>query len=285
MEGKGRTAVVTGASSGMGRETAKRLAKRGFNVIVAARRIDRLNELAEQYHEVVPKQVDLSVPEEVASFCAYLSALPHPVSVLVNNAGYSLRGALEDVPLDAARRLFEVNVFALVRITQACLPGMRKQRDGVIVNLSSMAGKFAFPMSGVYAATKHAVEAISDSLRMEVRPFGIKVITIRPGFISTEFNEAGNKITGDLLSRTDPDYKPLYQASGASIGKLFVNATVPGGDHIAHIIVNAILSDSPKIVYSSGFLSDEFLSKRFSLDDEGFDRFLSEKTGLSGLHL
>jgi NAD(P)-dependent dehydrogenase (short-subunit alcohol dehydrogenase family) len=162
---------------------------------------------------------------------------------------------------------------------------MRKQREGIIVNLSSMAGKFAFPMSGVYAATKHAVEAISDSLRMEVRPFRIKVITIRPGFISTEFNEAANKNTGDLLSRTDPDYKPLYQSSGASIGKLFVNATVPEGDLIAKIIVDAILSDSPKITYSAGFLSEDFLSRRFSLDDEGFDRFLSEKTGLSDLHL
>jgi short-subunit dehydrogenase len=122
MEGKGRIAVVTGASSGTGRETAKRLAESGFTVILAARRIDRLNELAEQYHEVMPKQVDLSMPEEVASFCAYLSNSPHPVSVLVNNAGYSVRGALEDVPLDAVRRLFEVNLFALIRITQACLP-------------------------------------------------------------------------------------------------------------------------------------------------------------------
>jgi short-subunit dehydrogenase len=283
MEGNGRMAVVTGASSGMGRETAKRLAQKGFRVIVAARRIDRLNELAEQHHGVVPKQVDLSMREEVESFCAYLSNLPHPVSVLVNNAGYSIRGALEDVPLDAARRVFEVNLFALIRITQACLPGMRKQGKGIIVNLSSMAGKFAFPMSGVYAATKHAVEAISDSLRLEVRPFGIKVITIRPGFIASEFNDAANKITGDLISRTDPDYKPLYQASGASIGKWFVNATVPGGDLIAEIIVNAVLSDSPKIAYSAGFLSEEFLSKRLAMDDEGFDRFLSEKTGLADL--
>jgi len=283
MEGKGRTAVVTGASSGMGWETAKRLAEKGFEVIAAARRLDRLGDLAKKADHIIPKQVDLSEPGAVDAFCGYLSGLRRPISVLVNNAGYSVRGALEDVPMDAVMRVFQVNLFALIRITQACLPGMRKQREGIIVNLSSMAGKFAFPMSGVYAATKHAVEAISDSLRIEVRPFGIRVITIRPGFIATEFNEAANRITGDLLSRTDPDYKPLYQVSGASIGKWFVNATVPGADLIAKMIVEAILSDSPKITYSGGFLSQEFLEKRFQSDDEAFDRFLSEKTGVAGL--
>jgi NAD(P)-dependent dehydrogenase (short-subunit alcohol dehydrogenase family) len=282
MEGKGRTALVTGASSGMGWETARRLAEKGFEVIAAARRLDRLEDLAKKADHIIPRRVDLSEPRAVDAFCGYLSGLPRPVSVLVNNAGYSVRGALEDVPMDAVMRVFQVNLFALIRITQACLPGMRKQREGIIVNLSSMAGKFAFPMSGVYAATKHAVEAISDSLRIEVRPFGIRVITIRPGFIATEFNEAANRITGDLLSRTAPDYKPLYQASGASIGKWFVNATVPGADLIAKMIVEAVVSDSPEITYSGGFLSEEFQGKRFQSDDEAFDRFLTEKTGLTG---
>ena len=114
-----------------------------------------LEALAEQYEGILPKQVDLSVPEEVEKFCAYLSALKEPVSVLINNAGYSIRGAFEDVSLDAARRIFEVNLFALMRVTQACLPGMRSLRKGTIVNLSSIVGKFTFPMSGVYAASKH----------------------------------------------------------------------------------------------------------------------------------
>ncbi|MGD2126447.1 MAG: SDR family NAD(P)-dependent oxidoreductase [Desulfobacteraceae bacterium] len=276
-------AVVTGASSGTGRETAKRLAEKGFEVIVAARRMDRLNELAAQFEGITPKQVDLSDHEAVGKFCEYLAGLPEAVSVLVNNAGYSIRGAIEDVPPEAVRRLFEVNVFALIRVTQACLPGMRRQRKGMIVNISSMAGKFPFPMSGVYAATKHAVEAISDALRIEVRPLGIRVVTIRPGFIATEFNEAANRLTGDLLARTDPDYKPLYQASGAAIGKMFVNATVPGPELIAKIILEAVLSDDAKIAYSAGFMSEEFLERRFGLDDEGFDRFLSEKTGLANL--
>ena len=285
MTDKRGTAVVTGASSGMGREIARGLAEKGFQVIGAARRMDRLRALTEELEGFTAQQVDFSDPKSLEAFCAYLSKLPEPVAVLVNNAGYSLRGAIEDVDVEAAKKMFDVNVFALMRVTQACLPGMRNQRRGTVVNISSMVGKFPFPMSGVYAATKHAVEAITDALRMEVRPFGIKVIKIRPGFVNTEFNEVANRLAGDLLARTDPDYKPLYQESGAAVGKLFVNATVPGPEVIAEMVVEAVLSDSPKMVYSGGFLSEEFLAHRFELDDEGFDRYMSEKTGLAGLKL
>jgi len=283
MAEKERTALVTGASSGMGRETALRLAEKGLQVIAAARRIDRLNELADRVQGIIPKQVDLSVPENVEEFCKYLSDQKVPVSVLINNAGYSIRGALEDVAMKDIRRLFEVNLFALIRITQACLPGMRRLGSGTIVNLSSMVGKFIFPMSGVYASTKHAVEAISDALRIELRPLGIRVVTIRPGVIATEFNEVGNKMTGDLMARTDPDYKPIYETAGASTGKLFTGVSLPGPDLIAEIIVKAVFSDAPRAVYSAGPMSDEFLGQRFSLDDEAFDRFLTDKFGLTGL--
>ena len=278
-----KTAVVTGASSGIGRETAKRLAGKGLNVIAAARRLDRLEELRSRSANIVPMQVDLSKVEEVETFCRELSRLPEPVSVLINNAGYSIRGALEDVPPEAVRRVFQVNVFSLIRVTQACLPGMRKARKGRIINLSSMAGKFAFPMSGVYAATKYAVEAITDALRIEVRPFGIRVVAIRPGFTATEFNEVATRMTGDLMAKTDPDYKPLYETSGATVGKMFVNATVPGPEVIADLIMEALESDSPRAVYSGSFLSEEFLGRRAALDDDAFDTWLSEKTGLAGL--
>lgn len=285
MEANTKTALVTGASSGIGRETAIKLAEQGFNVIAAARRESRLQELSQQFKGITPQVVDLSEPADVERFCRHISGLPSPVSVLVNNAGYSIRGALEDVSLDAAKALFQVNVFSLIRVTQACLPGMRSQREGKIVNLSSMAGKFTFPMSGVYAASKHAVESISDALRMEVRPFGIHVVAIRPGFIATEFNEVANRLTGDLLSRTDPDYRPLYQASGSAIGKMFIGVTVPGPETIAELILEAVFSDAPRAVYSAGLHSEEFLGKRFNLDDDGFHSYLSEKTGLKGLEV
>lgn len=280
-----QTALITGASSGIGRETAIKLAANGFQVIAAARRMDRLNELADQFQAITPRQVDLSQSEDTETLCSYLSELPNPVSVLINNAGYSIRGALEDVSMEAVKRLFEVNLFALIRITQACLPGMRSLRKGRIVNLSSIVGKFTFPGSGVYAASKYAVEGITDALRIELAPLGIKVVAIRPGAIATEFNEVATELTGDLMARTHPDYKPIYQTAGAETGKLFAGLTVPGPDLIADLILQAVLSDAPKAVYSAGPLSEEFLGKRASLDDDAYHRFMLEKFGLRNLQI
>jgi len=247
--------------------------------------MDRLNELADQYQGITPKQVDLSQPEDTEGFCRHISDLPRPVSVLINNAGYSIRGALEDVSIEAIKRLFEVNLFALIRVTQACLPGMRNLRKGTIVNLSSIVGKFTFPGSGIYAAAKYAVEGITDALRMELAPFGIRVVAIRPGPIATEFNEVGNKLTGDLMARTDPDYKPIYQTAGAATGKMFAGLSIPGPDLIADLILEAVLSDAPKAIYSAGPLSEDFLGKRANLDDEAFHSFMMEKFGLMGLQV
>ncbi|MGD2187900.1 MAG: SDR family oxidoreductase [Desulfobacterales bacterium] len=285
MEEQKQTALVTGASSGIGRETAAQLAAKGFVVIAAARRMDRLNELADQIQGIIPKQVDLSQPAETEAFCSFLSDLSEPVCVLINNAGYSIRGALEDVSMAAIKRLFEVNLFALMRVTQACLPGMRKLRKGTVVNLSSIVGKFCFPGSGVYAATKYAVEGLSDALRLELSPFGIRVVTIRPGPIATEFNEVASELTGDLMARTDPDYKSIYQTAGAETGKLFADLSLPGPELIADLILKAVLSDNPKAVYSAGPLGEDFLGKRANLDDDAFHRFMLEKFGLMGLQI
>jgi short-subunit dehydrogenase len=279
---KGR-ALVTGASSGIGRETARRLAQEGFQVIASARRRERLDELTKENQNIISRPVDLSDAQEVEKFCQEISAYSEPISVLINNAGFAIRGAIEDVSLASIRRLFEVNLFALIKVTQACLPGMRRLRKGTIVNLSSVVGKFPYPTSGPYAATKHALEAISDALRMEVRPFGIRVVTIRPGVIATEFNDTANQLTGDLLSRTDPDYKLIYQAYGAAMGKLFSNLVIPGPEIIASLILEAVLSDSPKATYCAGPMVKEILGPRTKLDDDSFFQFMSEKTGLRDL--
>jgi len=278
-----KTALVTGASSGIGRATALKLAQKGFAVIAAARRKERLVEMADQVEGITAVQVDLARPEDTEKFCGYLSQLPAPVSVLINNAGYSVRGALEDVSIEAVKRLFEVNLFALIRITQACLPAMRRLRKGIVVNLSSIVGKFTFPGSGVYAASKHALEAITDAMRLELAPMGIKVVTIRPGPIATEFNDVATRMTGDLMARTDPDYKAIYQTAGEHTGKLFADLHIPGPDLIANLIMEAVLSETPKLVYSAGPINDEFLGNRADLDDEGFHGFMLEKFGLKDL--
>ena len=278
-----QTAVVTGASSGIGRETTVKLAEKGFAVIAAARRMERLTALADEVEGTTPVQVDLSQPDETQKFCEYLSNLAEPVSVLVNNAGYSVRGAMEDVPIEAARRLFEVNLFALIRVTQACLPAMRRQREGIIINLSSIVGKFTFPGSGIYAASKHALEAITDAMRMELEPMGIKVVAVRPGPIATEFNDVATEMTGDLMARTDDDYKPIYQTAGEHTGKMFADLHIPGPELIANLIMQAVLSETPKIAYSAGPINDEFLGNRSEFDDEGFHQFMQEKFGLKDL--
>ena len=251
------TALVTGASSGIGKETAIGLAQAGYTVMAAARRIDRLEALAANHPQIIPCQVDLSIPAEVEAFCRTVAGRPEPIDVLVNNAGYSTRGVVEDVTLADIRRLFEVNFFALIRVTQACLPGMRRLQRGTIVNVSSIVGKFPFPGSGVYAASKYTVEGITDALRIELAPLGIRVVAIRPGAIATEFSETAARMTGDVMARTEDDYKPFYEA--------------------ARKAMDAVTADHPQAAYTAGPLSGEFIGKRTQLDDDGFLNFMLER--------
>jgi len=278
-------ALVTGASSGIGRRIAQDLSQEEFQVIALARRTERLTELSSQSKNIIPRTVDLLDAQALDHFCEEISNFPEPISVLVNNAGFSIRGALEDVPLSSIRKVFEVNLFSLIRLAQACLPGMRQMRKGTIINISSIVGKFTFPLNGVYSSTKHAVEAISDALRMEVRPLGIRVVTIRPGVIATEFNETANRITGDLFSRTHPDYQPIYKAFGQGMAKLFSNISIPGPEVVSKIVLEAVLSDSPKPVYHVGPFIEEILSQRYKKTDEEFDLLMSEISGLKDLKL
>ncbi|MDJ0808568.1 MAG: SDR family oxidoreductase [Desulfobacterales bacterium] len=271
------TALVTGASSGIGRETAVRLAKAGYTVMAVARRMARLDELAAQHPQIEPWPVDLSQPAAVAQFCEMIAARAEPVGVLVNNAGYSTRGVVEDVALEDIRRLFEVNFFALIRLTQACLPGMRRMRQGTIVNVSSIVGQFPFPGSGVYAASKYAVEGITDALRIELAPLGIRVVAIRPGAIATEFSEVATRMTGDVLARTPGDYKPFYQQARAAMDEIFAARQAAGPELIAELIIEAVTAKEPQAAYTAGPLSGEFIGRRKELDDDGFLAFMLER--------
>lgn len=283
MTDNSRTALVTGASSGIGRATAASLADKGFKVIAAARRMERLEALAGEHAGIMPRQVDLSEPADTERFCAEIAGLDEPVSVLVNNAGYSTRGAVEDVPLQQVRRVFEVNLFSLIQVTKACLPAMRARRSGIIVNMSSVVGKFAFPLGGIYAATKYAIEALSDALRLELGPLGIKVVAIRPGMIGTEFNEAANEVSGEYAAQIHEEYAKVGQTLGASLGKIYAETTIPGPELIASQIVDAVLSDSPKAAYAAGPLTENMLVQRNVLDDDAFNDYLSAKLGLKDL--
>jgi NAD(P)-dependent dehydrogenase (short-subunit alcohol dehydrogenase family) len=179
-----RSVLITGCSTGIGRATALRLAAEGWTVYATARRPETLAEL----ERAGCRTLALDVTDE-ASMQAAVAAVDAPLGALVNNAGYSLSGALETLPIDEVRRQFETNVFGLLRLTQLVLPQMREARAGRIVNLSSMGGRLTFPGGGAYHATKWAVEALSDVLRVEVAPFGIDVIVIEPGLIKSAFGE------------------------------------------------------------------------------------------------
>src|SRR4051812_21547014 len=179
-------ALVTGASSGIGAATAHRLRELGYDVFATARRTDRLATLAAGGIGTVA--ADLTDDDAVVALVDEVIGAAGRIDVLVNNAGYGSYGSVEDVPLAEARRQFEVNVFALARLTQLVLPHMRQRRSGRIVNISSMGGRFHEPLGGWYHATKFAVEALSDSLRVDVAPFGIRVVVVQPGAIRTEWS-------------------------------------------------------------------------------------------------
>jgi NAD(P)-dependent dehydrogenase (short-subunit alcohol dehydrogenase family) len=209
-----KAVLITGCSSGIGRATALRLAGAGWTVYATARRPDSIADLAEAGARTLA--LDVTDEESMRAAVAAVEQQDGAVGVLINNAGYSQSGAVETVPLDAARRQFETNVFGLARLTQLVLPKMREQRWGKIVNLSSMGGRLTFPGGGWYHATKHAVEALSDALRFEVAGFGIDVIVIEPGLITTEFGEAAASAVAGVSSSVDEGpYAPFNAAVGA----------------------------------------------------------------------
>jgi NAD(P)-dependent dehydrogenase (short-subunit alcohol dehydrogenase family) len=190
-----KAVLITGCSSGIGRASALRLARAGWTVYASARRRETLAELEQAGCRTLA--LDVTDEGSMREAVAAVEQAQGAVGVLVNNAGYSQSGAVETVSMEAVRRQFETNVFGAVRLTQLVLPAMRAQRWGKIVNVSSMGGRLTFPGGGYYHATKHALEAISDALRFEVRGFGIDVIVLEPGLITTHFGQAATASMAD----------------------------------------------------------------------------------------
>ena len=211
-ENASRAVLITGCSTGIGRSTAERLAGNGWTVYATARKLDAVRDLEASGCRVLT--LDVNDEESMATAVRTVEEAEGAVGVLVNNAGYSQGGPIEEVPLDEVRRQFETNVFGLVRMCQLVLPGMRRQGWGKIVNVGSMGGRLTFPGGGFYHATKYAVEAISDALRFEVRGFGVDVVLLEPGLIKTNFDETA---VGSLTAAT-PDEGP-YAHFNARVGK------------------------------------------------------------------
>jgi NAD(P)-dependent dehydrogenase (short-subunit alcohol dehydrogenase family) len=262
-----KVALVTGASSGIGEATALALAADGFVVYAVARRTEPMAALRDG--GVHTFSMDVTDDASVVAGIDRIIAEQGRIDVLVNNAGYGSYGAVEDVPLDEARRQFEVNIFGLARLVQLVTPHMRKQHSGRIINISSIGGKIYEPLGAWYHATKFAVEGLSDSLRIELRPFGIDVVIIEPGPIRTEWNT----IARDNLRATSAG--TVYADRAAAVTRVLEKADEPlrssGPEVVANKIVKAATAAHPRARYPVGRSAGTIVRARKVLPDRVMD--------------
>ncbi len=239
-----KTVLVTGASAGIGKATSIYLAQNGYNVYGAARRIDKMEDL--KTHGIKPIALDVTKEESIVLCINQIFKEAGSIDVLVNNAGFGSYGAIED-----ARYQLEVNVFGAMRLAQLVLPKMRENKFGKIVNISSVGGKSAFPLGGWYHASKFAIEALSDTMRREVKQFGVDVVVIEPGGIKSEW---GNIAFESLIRVSE---KTVYHKMAGAVEKFFKasSANLPEPIVIAKLIKEGIEAKSPKARYSGGYMA------------------------------
>jgi NAD(P)-dependent dehydrogenase (short-subunit alcohol dehydrogenase family) len=271
----GRAALITGCSSGIGHATALRLHAAGYDVYATSRRPERLTELAAAGIQTL--RLDVTDEESMAAAVAQITAQHRAVRVLVNNAGFELAGPVEEVPLAEARRQFDTNLFGLARLTQLVIPGMREAGGGTIINLSSVFGRFAVPGNAYYAASKHAVSAVSDALRLELAAFGIRVVLVEPTAARTSLNAntawaatGPDGPYGEFSSQLGDWHSRTYAGPPYNIaGRLSVTA-----DDVAATIARAAASRHPRARYPVGILARGLFALRRWLPSPAFDAFV-----------
>ena len=268
-----KAVLITGCSTGIGRATAEHLAARGHTVYATARRVDAVADLEAKGCRALA----LDVTDEASMRAAVEAVVAEhgAVGALVNNAGYSQSGALETLDMDDVRRQFETNVFGLLRMSQLCLPGMREQRRGRIVNISSMGANFVFPGGGIYHATKYAVDAMSDALRFEVRAFGVDVVIVQPGLIRTAFGETAASGTP---SEADGPYAKFNATVAKTTREVYEEgplAKLGGGpEAVAKVIEKAITTAKPKPRYRVTPSAAILVNQRRVMTDRMWDAML-----------
>lgn len=265
-----KTALVTGASSGMGKSIARRLIQDGYQVYVAARNVEKMADLVSLGAQAL--RMDISVDDEIVSGVNTIIAETGGVNVLVNNAGFGLYGPVEEIGIDEARYQFEVNLFGAARLTQLLLPAMRDRRSGHIINITSMGGKMYSILGAWYHATKHALEGWSDCLRLEVAGFGIKVVIVEPGVIETGFGDAAS----DTIVRRSASgpYGHLVKMVSAAIKKTYGHGTGSSPEVIAEVVSRAVKSSNPRTRYAAGKFAKMLIRMRVWLGDRMFDRII-----------
>lgn len=241
-----KVVLITGCSTGIGRHLALWLTQSGHKVVATARNVDAMKDLDVAFR--LP--LDVTDPESIRT--AVDSVMQHfgRIDVLINNAGYAQIGPLEELSDQQIQKMFDVNVFGATRMVRVVVPHMRKQKSGRIINISSIAGKMVTPVNGSYAASKFALEALSDALRWELEPFNIQVILIEPGAIKTNFDRTVHIYGDEILSNSSSPYTPLYckyqQVSDGMRGQ------EPGPEAVSKVIQHAMESLKPKARYLAG---------------------------------
>lgn len=268
-----KAVLITGCSTGIGRATARRLAQDGWTVYATARRTASIEDLEAEGCRTLA--LDVTDEASMAEAVRAVEEAEGAVGALVNNAGIQEVGAIETVPMERVRALFETNVFGPVRLAQLVLPGMRRQGGGRIVTVGSMNGRFTWPGTGFYCATKHALEAISDALRHEVRPFGIDTVLIEPGFVKTPLGETAAK------RRVDADEGPYasYNAAVANVARTYTTgllgklACTP--EAVAATVAKALSAEGrPRARYRVAPSAGVFMTARKLMPDVAFDAML-----------
>ncbi|WP_396624506.1 SDR family NAD(P)-dependent oxidoreductase [Luteitalea sp.] len=270
-----RTVLVTGCTSGIGHATALRLHQAGWLVYATGRRPDALESLAKAGCRTLPLDVqdDASMQAAVERI---LREAGH-IDALVNNAGYSQSGPVELVTMPQVRAQFETNVFGLLRLTQLVLPGMRARRQGRIVNIGSMGGRLTFPGGGVYHATKHALEALTDALRYEVAGFGIHVVLVQPGLIRTAFSTAASSSLEGMTSAGPYGAftGEVERITRESYEKGSLAPLVGSPEDVATVVEEALTSYEPKSRYRVTWSATLLMTLRALMTDGMWDRFLA----------
>jgi len=272
-----KVAIVTGSSTGIGYETSLVLARDGFLTYATMRNVnkgDNIKSIATK--ENLPLRVkQLDVTDDISvknAIQAISSESEGRIGVLVNNAGYGLNGAFEDLAMDEIKAQYETNVFGLIRTTQAVLPIMRRQKSGIIVNISSGAGRFGFPSGSAYVSTKFAVEGLSECMSYELEPFGIKVVIVEPGVIRTNF---GNGLVVAKKSQ-DPNspYSMMMKKIANSFEELMKNSSSP--DLVAKVVLNAVKDENPNLRYLAGNDVEQWLGAKRNMPDEEFYKMMNQ---------
>ena len=271
-------AVVTGSSGGIGLATALALAKNGYLTYATMRNLakrDTILSIAEiQQLPIRTVQLDVTDENSIKNAIQLIISESGRIDLLVNNAGYGLTGAFEDIGIDEIKALYETNVFGVIRVTQAVLPIMRKQRSGRIINISSGAGKIGYPGGSAYVSSKFALEGLSESMAFEVEQFGIKIVLVEPGFIRTNF--ADNIVTAKKAQDPNSPYSQMMMQMKSSSLRRSMIENAPDADLVASVIVEAATAKEPNLRYLAGKDVEQMVAAKKSMSDEEFQKMIMQ---------